>query len=361
MKFSVLCWLLVALGSSEERRLVEKSGRNWRLKVPERCCPEEVYSHERRVVLPKVLLGVVTSSSERSKALLLSNVLALREFSVSWVALLYDGTDGSSMEDIRSLKGVDFQAYDARLSPTDKCPFCPKFSMQASLSKFAKDFDYVILPDADISFKNFDWRRYWTLHAAAGAPLVSQPLIRQNTQHVDFFVNLEQWEACLRPQAGGEKTGENLITSSLFARSKYIENQVPFLDATFFSYFVSETRGFTAYQRDLGTDWGQTRAWCAVAAVFFANKKANNTICALLFEAIDHNDNKDIPKTSGFRKAGSLAQTTLQDVLHGRDYRSASKLNMTNLATQTATILLTPYIDTVAQAKRCMDSTTSPS
>ena len=346
---------------------VEADNGEPRKLVPARCCPEsDVFDPRTREVLPKVLVGVVTSTSLRAKKVLLDNVFALSKYNVSWVALLYDD-DGSGVDDVRALamaENVPFQAYDARSSPALECPFCPKFQFHATLVRFARDFDYVILSDADISFRRFDWEDFWAAHRLAGAPLISQPLIRQNTQHTDYFVNSEQWELC--PRGGGETkrttTNNNNNSPALrFVTTNHVENQITFMDATFFSFFAEETRGFTAYQQDHGTAWGQDRIWCLIATVFadrFLGGSENRPSCAIIFEAIDHEDHRDIKKTEEYRKAGYKAQRLLENVLRGLDSDNARLLNMTDLVAQTARSLLLhdPSEDTVARVRTCVEA-----
>ena len=325
--------------------------------VPVRCCPRSDSEMPEQPttpeVLPKVLAGVVTSTSLRAKKVLLENIYALRKYNVSWVALLYDGDDGSALDDVRALalsEDVPFRAYDARPSASLECPFCPKFQFHATLVRFARNFDYVILPDADISFRHFDWEGFWAAHRFAGAPLISQPLIRQNTQHTDYFVNSEQWELC-------PTKGERTMNPVRSVTTNLIENQIPFLDTSFFAYFAEETRGFTAYQQEHGTDWGQDRIWCLIAAVFadrFPGETENRSSCAIIFEAIDHEDHREIQKSEAFNRAGEKALKHIEMILRGRDSDSARRLNMTDLAAHTAQRLRHPYEDTVARVRRCL-------
>ena len=150
--------------------------------IPGRCCPQQTLEKRSEpLVVPRVLVGLVTGMLPSATRLLLENIYALREYPVSWAVALYDGDDGSGMDDVRSLAAaanVSFEAFDARASEDIPCPFCAKLELQLSFLRYLEKgdyFDYVLLPDADLSFRDFDWRRYWELHAAAGSPLVSQP------------------------------------------------------------------------------------------------------------------------------------------------------------------------------------------
>ena len=136
--------------------------------------------------------GVEKVESQRTRQVLLESVYALRKYDVSWVALLYDGDDGSGLSDVRAIalaNDVEFYAYDARPAASTATAFYPKFALHVTLTRFASDYDYVMLPDADISFWQFNWLAFWRLHRLAGAPLVSQPLIQEGTQEPEFYVN----------------------------------------------------------------------------------------------------------------------------------------------------------------------------
>jgi hypothetical protein len=170
------------------------SARSWAVKqLRSGCCPvinfTEPSSNEKLLEAlekgsPRVLVGVVASTSPRTKTELMANIDALERHPVSWAVALYDGDDGSGMADVARYAGtlkVKFVAFDGR-PHNETCPFCPKTLLQPSFIKYAEDVDYIALIDADISFAGFNWSRFWTSHHLAGSPHISIPLIRTNTQ-----------------------------------------------------------------------------------------------------------------------------------------------------------------------------------
>jgi len=303
--------------------------------VEERCCPVNDDVEERDVPEVRVLMGVVASSnSAKMKVLLMRNVLALRHKAVKWVVALYEGDRLDSVKAYADSLNVSFQAYDGRPTANLTCPFCPKLSFQLTFLPYLDYIDYIVLPDADMSFADFDWDRYWRSHYRAGSPVISQPIIRQSTQTSGYFVNADQWAAC-----DPEK--------SIFATTTIIEEQAPFVDAKFFEYLFSRLSNFATMQQEYRSDYGVDLFWCAAAAVFAAaeNPETNpeRTSCAIILEPIDHHRYHTILQNTDYKQRGSHMLQVIDMIMQGQEHRSLAKeLNLTDITDKIPTALMPP-------------------
>ena len=217
--------------------------------------------------------------------------------------------------------GVPFRAYDGRLSTSLRCPFCPKLMFQRWFWKYfsVDDYDYLWLPDSDISLSDLDWRRFWTTHHKfAGKPLVSQPLIRQGTPDKVFFNNADQWSAC---------------DDARFVTTTFIEQGFPVYDAKFFQYFMQTMVPFADMQYQRQSDWGADSIVCHVASLYAEANNIDRPACAMILDStVDHCDYRDISKHKKFVHGSWLIMQDVVKLLAGANATLAKELNMSSLA-----------------------------
>lgn len=264
--------------------LVVAERRMHKLTVPRQCCPAPP-APSWREASPRVLIGVVTSGLSTHEVLMASMTRLAAE-PVSWAVALYKGSRIHTVIDHAHKLGVSMVAYDAKPLGL-QCPFCPKLQFQLTFVAHLGDAEYIWLVDDDISFEQFEWLGFWAKHQAALNPIIAQPLIRQNTQSRNFFVNLNQWHNC---------------SNSAHVHSTYVEQQAPVLDAGFFRWLAPQVASIAKFQQDQGNDWGLDLVWCGAAFLFDETRPP----CTIVLDAIDHLDTRTIPKTESYIKSGRL-------------------------------------------------------
>lgn len=229
----------------------------------------------------RLLIGVVSSSAWWSRMTVMENMVALdSQVHQRWVVSLYDGRVGQWQNEVKMAQrlGVPFDLIEN----TEECDFCPKLQFQLKFLDFLKDADYVWLPDADISFRDFHFQKFWQAHKAAGSPLIAQPAIAPATQAPRFCLNWDQWQC------------------SGVVRVTYVEQQAPVMDAQFFKWMMPQLHDLAEEQRKLGASWGHCNIWCGAALAFRTDFHVQRPVCALVLEPIEHRDMRTINKTKSF-------------------------------------------------------------
>ena len=233
---------------------------------------------------PSVLIAHTTSAAVVSRFEKGITHLSQSGLRVGWAIVMYDGLEREVFAvfvRLRALKRWAAKAHNASVTLLSgmrmrnvKLPL----QIQKPLVTLAAEYDYVWLADSDIDFSRFNIGRYIRYHRHAGAPLISQPLIRQNTQHRPFAVNLNQWETC-RSERG------------MFVASTFVEQQVPLFESGFFQWLMrTESASFlSSYQQALPSDWGIDHMWCGAAMLYLARSRQQWRLpCAMIMVPIDH-------------------------------------------------------------------------
>ena len=309
--------------------------------VPLRCCPLNVpFEGAARTLatLPKVLIGVVTKSGGEPAKLLKANIEALAPYheSISWAVALYDGHEGGSLAEVAEFAAklkVKFHAFDGRDDPSVHCPFCPKLRFQMRFAEMLDGFEYLWLPDDDVSFLKMDWLRFWDDHDWARRPVISAPLVAPMTQFWKWFANEYQWKDCLT---------EDHKNATRYIDTTFIEMQAPLFDAEFFQFFASRMGPLSDLQQQLETSWGPDYFWCEAAAYWespsadkerapensFASRNFQRTPCAIIFETVGHNDFKTTAKSKEYLLNGKSMAHLLHSISSKNDEDLANKFNI---------------------------------
>ena len=134
----------------------------------------------------------------------------------------------------------------------------PKSALYSELLSYLPHYENVFLMDEDISLQGFDVVRFMRIWKCSfnsdHRPLIVQPLIVERTQYFPY-VYLRSWD---------------FAKNRVFASSVgLVEQQVPFIDATFLLWFVkhvlAQTREVALAQ---GVDQSLDRTWCRAADLF---------------------------------------------------------------------------------------------
>ena len=252
-----------------------------------------------------VLICIVSSSSTTDQRRLLKGMRHLHVHGagaqVDWAIITYDGGAwrwGTTMHLARK-HSVRLTVQDGRVPPTMLPPHSRsagahlKLHLQRQFVPLAVGYRHVWLPDADISFDGFalgEYMRRLVCAHSGGSPLVSQPIISENTQSENYFVNADQHNA----------SGTAMLPCAV------LEQQAPLYDAGFFQWLMPRVGGLVAQQLAMKSSWGLDKVRCGAAFVYArAVLKDNRRLaCAIVTVPISHANTKSIEKTPQFLSAG---------------------------------------------------------
>ena len=189
-----------------------------------------------------------------------------------WAFIFYGG-DKLKIAAFKEQQGPKVVLAHSVLPPS-RNTFVPKPLMYPALAPLLSDYKRVWLLDADISLKDFEMEKFLGhLDCLTPPPLVAQPVVVGSSQSFPVL-NLDWWnDEATSKSPGGFKFDRERGPVTTF-RWRYVEQQVPIFDASFFHAFlrgvVSPLSG--AYRALGDTDWGLDDVWCAAAAAFAGGK-----------------------------------------------------------------------------------------
>jgi len=125
---------------------------------------------------------------------------------------------------------------------------------------------------------------------AGGPPLVTQPIIAENTQYTLFRVNADQ-------HAG---------TDTAMLPSAVIEQQAPLYNARFFEWLAPRLAPLMKQQLSTKSSWGLDKMRCG-AAFHYANAvldQPRRVPCAIITVPVSHQNTRTIRKNGHYQKAG---------------------------------------------------------
>ena len=253
--------------------------------------------------VPRLLIGIVAESSNATINRALNNVRALAHHrNISLVIAVIDNQLEKWKNVIKEARNRKVQLSVDDANPSgERCPYCPKLQFQLQFAARTTDVDYVWLPDSDMSFNRFDMRKFWRYHRRAGSPLISQPTVRQGTQHLGFRVTHSLWHPCAAAQN--------------FVRMTYIEQQTPVFDASFFRWLAPKFKDLAARQVTLQGSWGHDFIWCGAARIYQQGSfhdSRRRPECTLILVPQDHDNSKTMgTKDSGFYERSFMLVTEI--------------------------------------------------
>lgn len=235
----------------------------------------------------QMLYLTVVSSSDKVRNRMLKNMNATisKGMPMDYLFILHSGATGD-WNDIKSAAEswpIRFYICECKF-PLNRPPYVPKLYLQRQFPSIVKKYEYVWLADDDISMVNFDYKRFWHLHLTAfpsGPPVVSQPVIRQNTQGNLPSLNLNYWEK----------------KKEIIGTTNFIEMQIPLLRVTFWHWLLPVLRSLIDKQVEMQNGWGIDAIWCEAASTF---SSAHDTACGIIAVPIDHENDKTIMKSKEF-------------------------------------------------------------
>jgi hypothetical protein len=130
----------------------------------------------------------------------------------------------------------------------------PKSLMLLQFLPYLRRYRSVWLLDGDISLRDFDMRRFLNILRCsfASTPLVSQPLIAENTQTYKYL-NSKGWAK----------------SRALSSTAGFVEIQAPLMDSRFLEwYLLAFVAPMAGASHILGADWGFDRLFCNAASTF---------------------------------------------------------------------------------------------
>jgi hypothetical protein len=160
--------------------------------------------------------------------------------------------------------------------------------------EFLPKYQYLWFLDSDLDLLSLDLRKYQeTLHCAfVKPPLISQPLISENTQFYRYL-HKSSWKN----------------TKALASAVGFIEIQAPLFETTFLEWFIlSFIVPLVSPMVVLGADWGIDELFCTAANQFRDGKfvdrsrsAASSPVCAVMIDDmnIHHRNNGEIAKSVG--------------------------------------------------------------
>ena len=155
-------------------------------------------------------------------------------------------------------------------------------------------WDAVWLADSDISFEKFDLARFLLRRAcslAGGAPLIVQPVIRQNTQCWPYNY-----------QTYGRSSETLPWERILMLRTAWVESQVVLIDAPFLQWFYETKivqKVLSLQNHSYRVSWGTDAIWCGAAKEYASERNLTRDACAVVVVPIDHADTKSISSKGG--------------------------------------------------------------
>jgi GR25 family glycosyltransferase involved in LPS biosynthesis len=143
-------------------------------------------------------------------------------------------------------------------------------------TNFIQEHNHVWLVDKDINFDGFDIDSYMTrLNSLPETPLISQPVIRQNTRFFLQWNNADSWSS--RPDVA-------------VAYSTFVDAQAAMVDGRFFVWLMDGLRELSRSKSDRVFN----EMWCGSAAVYLEQmgKKLETGVspCAIVTVPINHED-----------------------------------------------------------------------
>lgn len=265
--------------------------------------PPAQYPPRQHVDLPRLLIGIVSGSSQETMSRVIESMqyMANEGFFPAWVIALWRDGDWAHVEAEAKRLKVKLQVYYAAKGLS--CPFCPKLQFQL---KMPSDYDYVWLPDEDMSFANFSMIDFWDYHLTSGAPLIAQPTIQQHTQVGFFNVTHGPWAPC----AAWVKA----------VRTTFIEMQTPVFDGRFFAWLAPRLAEIAATQQEWGTDAGHDHLWCGAAKLYADAHGLPNPPCAAILVPQDHQNSHNLEKTDYYRESSQALVARIE----GRHFNEAT-------------------------------------
>jgi len=246
----------------------------------------------------RVLIGVVADSKPETRVRAMRNILAIRDRSppgmtCRFAFIVYDNAV-DDWQDVEKLAAeVNVSVSVLRSHVQDLYPgFLGKVVFQVQLLPLLPSFDLVWLMDADVALAHFSLHDYYSVWRDAfdhGPPLISQPVVRQNTQSLALSNHKTWTEASM---LGG------LSASAVLTR--FVECQMPLMDVGLFAWMMEKMVEYGHLQSyvELRTSWGTNEIWCGLAqryATEVLHTPARPT-CAIIAVPIDHEDSKTTPK-----------------------------------------------------------------
>lgn len=175
----------------------------------------------------------------------------------------------------------------------------PKIILFVTYFKYFKSYDYIWSLDDDMSLQDFDMQYFCDILFCSfkGVPIVSQPLIAENTQQYTYL-NYQPWTFVQQK----EDENHNRVIRSV--PSGFIEIQAPLFNSFFLEFYTMAfivpllTPTFI-----LGGDWGYDETFCKSAKAWakmtldspYYSGSVNSTIpCALIVDGtpIKHGDHR---------------------------------------------------------------------
>lgn len=275
----------------------------------------------------KILVAVITDSGEVTLSRLWENMrvadqsYAAHRVLMHWAVCTYDDAAmawepvrkraASSLRRVRlveainaTLPGVRSRSETVRLSPSWRKARTALHErlLRAVWARVGQEaYDAVWTLDADLSFHGFDlpeFLRRWRCTFRAGPPVISQPLIRQNTQVWPFNHKTYTAATCEHlSKRVGSPSPRCVFSQTLALRIAFIEGQSALVDARFLAWLfeLRLIRKVLDLQLHLGVEWGIDSIWCAAAAEWAPQR----TPCAVLTVPLDHDNTRSMDAKGG--------------------------------------------------------------
>eukprot|EP01041_Mallomonas_annulata_P003812 gene3812-7585_t len=227
------------------------------------------FTTDRTAPFKSILCTVFVNSDTRSVLILQSNIAVMKSH-CEWAVMVYKGrknievnltaltTKHGSRLALYDMKTTNIISVNSKVITYKSLNFThiPKPLFFPSLLPLLPQYQFVWLLDEDISFRGFDVESYLHIVTCVNhprrPPMVSQPLIKENTQVFEDF-NSRAWKGI----------------DAIAVPSPYIEQQTPLLDATFFDWYIRYVvMPMRRVVEILGTDWGNDHTWCQASSDF---------------------------------------------------------------------------------------------
>jgi GR25 family glycosyltransferase involved in LPS biosynthesis len=244
---------------------------------------------------------------------------------VDWMFCAHARVDDATLERLREFSTNAHDQFGISIKtfrPLNDTSFVPKqvfWSKAFELDKaFVQEHDNLWLVDSDINFEGFDLNEYMLRQTSAyvsDAPLISQPIIKQNTQYFLYWNNHDLWQ---------QKHPDVPV-----AHSALVEFQAAMVNAKFFIWLLDKLSGLVSMQQQLRSDWIFDDVWCGAAAMYLETVEyrplaPGTSPCAIITLPISHEDDHSIVKDARFDEQNHLLKdwalneatnTPLHDVL----------------------------------------------
>jgi GR25 family glycosyltransferase involved in LPS biosynthesis len=250
-------------------------------------------------VTPKPALVVVVIASDHID-ILQKNIVALGD-RVDWMICAHAVVGADTLEQLRASStdaNSQFGISIKVLRPLSDTVFVPKqvfWSRAFGMEKaFVQEHENLWLVDSDINFEGFDLDEYMLRQTDAymlQAPLISQPIIKQNTQYFLYWNNHNLWQY-KHPDVA-------------VAHSALVEFQAAMVNTKFFVWLLATLQALVNMQQQLRSDWIFDDVWCGGAALYLEQVeqqtlKPGASPCAIITLPISHEDDHSIVKDEKF-------------------------------------------------------------